>query len=415
LALAGMAAMLFMIAWGLYRTHGIKLDFANFYDAGTKARAGAFDVLYDPHALIDGEPSFGAMSFVSAPISAWLYAPISLLPPYTALFVFKALGAAAIMAGLVLLWRHLRRLAGPSPADRDAFLALFAVAAAVFQPFWTIFRVGGQTTPLIFLLLVVTLIALDRARPGLAAFWIAAAVLIKPVVGPAAFVLFLGAGSRFRLAALAFGIGSAAVSVALLGLDVHLAFLDAISDKSGGLMVPWYNAAPFAFVEPLMLGAKAYAKMPVIAPDTVIYAGLVLRGLMAVALALGLVALMRRVPSPRAQAAALLHGATIIMLTVSPILWAHYLCWLFPLIVTLIALGRHLSGMAKALLAAAVASGFFLNEIVIDRLVRLTGLDSLAEITAFSVVRGLPMLLLFLLFAVARRDILAALRDPAWD
>ena len=78
IALAALALILALAVEGILRPRGLTLDFANFYDAGQKARAGEFAGLYDPMALIAGQPPFGNMSFFSAPLTSYFYVPVSL-------------------------------------------------------------------------------------------------------------------------------------------------------------------------------------------------------------------------------------------------------------------------------------------------------------------------------------------------
>ncbi len=412
-AFAG-AGILFMILWGLWRPMGIKLDFANFYDAGQKARAGAFGLLYDQNALIAGQEPLGHMSFFSAPVTAWLYAPMAGLPPYAAMLAFKAAGALAIVAGLLLLWRHLLPLAGGDTAPRDRFLALLALAALVFQPFWTIFRVGGQTTPFVFLLTVLTLMALASGRTALAALGFAAAVLVKPVLAPAAILLFVLSDNRFRLTALAVGLATAALSLWLYGIDLHRAFLAKVLAEGTGLLAPWMNSGPFSFIDPWLAGAAAYAAPPDMAPAAVRWTGLALRTATAVALLAGLARILGPGLAPRARAAVILHGGLLVSLVLSPVVWAHYLTFLFPLLATIIALRAYLTPGARLLTGAILALGLFQNEIFADRVRAATGFDGLPEIAAFGLLRSLPLLLTLLLLWIARRDIADALRDPGW-
>ncbi len=126
---------------------GLGWDFANFYDAGHRVAAGQVADLFDPESPIAGGAPQGSLAFWSTPISAAFYAPLSALSPEVALVVFKLQNSAALFAVLALLFALYRRLAGDSRLASLRFAALFAFVSLIYQPLWTIYRVGGQTTP----------------------------------------------------------------------------------------------------------------------------------------------------------------------------------------------------------------------------------------------------------------------------
>ena len=66
---------------GIVVPAGLGWDFANFYDTGRRVAAGQIQDLYNPKSLINGEQPQGTLAFWGTPISAWLYVPLSWLPP----------------------------------------------------------------------------------------------------------------------------------------------------------------------------------------------------------------------------------------------------------------------------------------------------------------------------------------------
>ena len=72
-------------ALGIALPMGHEWDFANFYDTGRRVLAGQLADIYDASTLIAGEAPTNSLDFFGAPLSAFLYAPLALLPPLAAL------------------------------------------------------------------------------------------------------------------------------------------------------------------------------------------------------------------------------------------------------------------------------------------------------------------------------------------
>ncbi|MEZ5915763.1 MAG: glycosyltransferase family 87 protein, partial [Parvularculaceae bacterium] len=220
---------------------GLGWDFANYYDAGHKALVGETANLYNEHALIDGAAPQSNMLFLSAPISSFFYAPLALFDPPAALFVFKVENVVALLLALAILYYTLR--AHVREADQLSFAALFFTAALLFQPFWTVFRVGGQVTPTIMALLAVGAMFHSNARFALSAICFSLIVLIKPVFLPGAAFLAFASGRRFFVVSLLTGLAFAALSVALLGLDLHIGFVERMMQEGARAWPSHYNSA----------------------------------------------------------------------------------------------------------------------------------------------------------------------------
>lgn len=413
IALAALALILALAVEGILRPRGLTLDFANFYDAGQKARAGEFAGLYDPMALIAGQPPFGNMSFFSAPLTSYFYAPMAMLPPGLASLLFKLTGTLAEMVGLVLLYRCFLPLAGPDPDQRGGFLALFAVAALLFQPFWVIYGVGGQTTPFVFLMLVLAYLALQRGWFGWMALMMSLVVVIKPAFAPAAILLFVALPNRFRLVALICGVGFGIASFRLFGPDLHRQFLALVMAETSGLLAPWRNSSPFSWIEPLFVLPAAYdapGTLPVAARQVETAARL----LVATWLVIGMVRHRRQVLRLSADRHAVFATAMLLAIVLSPVVWAHYLVLLFIPLAGWIALRRHLSGLALALLALAVMAAVGQNLILLKALIRVVGTDNTVTILGLAVLKSLPAALILLVAMFGGRGTGRALADPLW-
>lgn len=410
-AMLGLCAL--WVLWGLWKPWGITLDFANFYDAGQKARAGQFADLYNPFALIGGQPPLGNMSFFSAPMTSYLYVPLAMLGPHSALLAFKIADTLALIAGLVLLYRHLCPLTGGSEGARLTFFALFCTALALFQPFWTIYRTGGQTTPFVFLLLVAGLIAYGRGGDRTAALLYAAAVLVKPVLAPGAILLFALSPAPFRWTALTCGLAVAVLSVAGFGLGLHMDFVRIILNESSGLLHPSMNSNPFAFLEPLFVAPADYGaggRIPALprAVET---------GLRLATLALLLaeaVTVWRSRLHPAARREAVFNLSILISLVLSPVVWAHYLSLVFPLLATVLALGRRLPRPAMLLTGAIIGLSLLQHRIVMLQYEAHIGFGSVAANFGVGVIKSLPLLLTLALVLIWRRALAEGLADPAW-
>jgi hypothetical protein len=294
------------IVAGILVPAGSGWDFANFYDAGHKVLAGQLQDLYYPLARIEGKPPQGQLAFYGVPLSALLFAAMAWMPPGAAMIAFKAQATGAILLGLWLLYsRNVVR----SGLSRAQYRAAFLVAALLFQPFWTIYRVGGQTTPTLFLGFVLALIWLTSGRLLAAAVCLVAVVAIKP-----AFVLTLGllgvmAGIRFLAYVAATGAAAAGISILTMGWSIHQRFLEHLS---AGKISSWmYNSSI----------SVALQDLPALAALTrVLAAGLVLSVLLRA---------RKRIAGEAAGRHFLFLTAIAFGLLLMPVVWEHYLSVLF--------------------------------------------------------------------------------------
>lgn len=326
---------------------GLGWDFANFYDTGHRVWAGQLADIYDPSTPIAGQSPQGGMAFWGAPLSAYAYAPLAWMPPAAALMVFKLVASAALITALLLLYRETAQATSPGSEARQAFAATFALLALLFQPFWTIYRVGGQTTPVVFLLIVLGFLAYQQDRRWEAAFTLAIAAFLKPafLLIPAILVL-LGGRRTFVAVAGSFallGLGS----IALLGWPIHREFIEVLA-RGSQKPSPWYfNSAlsiladPFRSADPAAAPAGLYL--------------LVQRGIKLLGLGvLAWVGLARRQlawSEPGRRRVDYLLAVSFALL-LSQVVWEHYLTVLFLPLILLVPGRAALPTGARRLIAA---------------------------------------------------------------
>lgn len=220
---------------------GYYWDFVNFYNTGARMVHGEVDNLYRASAPIAGEAPLGSSRFeyVGFPLSAYVFAPLGVLPPRAALLAFKAAAAACFALGLIILYRYCRdRFAG---WRSDVALCLYLLLILLFEPLWFVFAIGGQATPLIFLLLVLLLWSYTADRLWVSALCLSVATLIKPLLGLMV-LIFLMAGDWQLLTRLggcfAF---EGALSWLIFGWERHVEWVRIVLKESSRWAVPWWN------------------------------------------------------------------------------------------------------------------------------------------------------------------------------
>lgn len=345
-------------AVGVVYEAGLHWDFANFYVAGHKVRVGEAPNLYVRDALVAGEEPLAEMLFVATPLSAALYAPMSAFSPPVALRLFKLADALALMTALWLLYARAR---DSLPSGEHArFAALFAIAALAFQPLWTIYMVGGQTTPFILLLLVAGERFHAEQRWAAAAACLVGAVVIKPVVAPALALVALTSGWRFFFVAGATGVVALSASVLWFGWPVHAAFLELLGQFSGN-SVSWVNNSGLTTpLESLRVGAEHTRSTNPRAEglSQLIQVGRVLIGVVVAW------AVWRAFQTPHDAASRrrwLFHLGVVVTLAIAPVVWEHYLMLLVPTLVLLTVRWPQLPTIARVAILIAIATAPFQN------------------------------------------------------
>ncbi len=390
----------------LFLEMGIEWDFANFYDAGRKVAAGEAINLYDPHTDIAGEPSLGKMTFSSTPLSAVFYTPLSVFSPSVSMFAFKLQNVLAYLAALWLLLVHCRRYVASDEAAQSRFVLAFVSMLVVYQPFWTIYRVGGQTTPTILLLLMVGWLLHARG-----AFWGSAAVLvfivtIKPVFLTMFAFVALTSGIAFIVPAAVFSLAAAGTSVALLSWPVHERFIVLMLKLSGRSTAWVYNSALTVPIDTLHLAWDPSSTVP--ATPAISAASMAVR--LAVVACVVLVYLRSRGYDWTDPQRRHFNWALALMFTLltAPIVWEHYLSFLFLPLAFLVANHGRISRTALVMVVLIVGLAAFQNIIIASAL-----WDAMRGVPwplhfAVAVVKAAPLLLTLALLCTQSESLLEA-------
>jgi len=387
-------------------------DFANFYDTGARVAAGQLRDIYDPSAPIRGASPQGTMAFWGAPLSAIFYTPMAWLAPGAALVLFKIQNTLAYFAALLLLYVHTRRFAGDSPEAQSRFGALFAFLALIYQPFWTVYRVGGQTTPTIVFLLTVALVTHTAGKRLWTVFCLVTTVLIKPAFLPILGILMLVSGARFFRDATLVGSTLALTSVAVLGWPIHREFL-AVLARGATKSFPWfYNSSLYVWFDALRVIFPAGSAA---APSPVITA--VVTGAKVCVLLLAILVFVRSraeawVPAARRHFDFLM--AVSFCLLLSQTVWEHYLAVLFLPLAYLVAVRHHLGQSAVRLIWGIFFLSIWQNLIIVNVLRGSFRWESFVALLAVGLLKSGPLLLFLILLARYRAEVYATYALQPW-
>jgi glycosyl transferase family 87 len=387
-------------------------DFANFYDTGARVVAGRLGDIYDPSTPIRGQSPQGSMAFWGAPASAFFYAPMALLAPGTALVVFKIQNTLAYFLALLLLYLHLRRFAGDSRQAQVRFGALFAFLSLIYQPFWTIYRVGGQTTPTIFLLLTLGLLMHTAGKTVWTVISLVLAVLIKPAFLPVLGILALISGTRFLGTAAVVGAAVAGASVAVLGWPIHQEFL-AVLARGATRSYPWvYNSSLYVWLDALRIPFPPRLGQ---GPGGVVAGAVVVAKL----LVLGFAIVMflpgqTRAWTPRARRHFHFLLAVAFCLLLSQTVWEHYLAALFLPLAYMVAMRERLGRAAVALISVIFFLAIWQNLIIVNVIRNHVRWDSFVILLAAGLLKSGPLLVFLLVLVRHRAAVLATYTSPAW-
>jgi hypothetical protein len=394
---------------------GLGWDFANFYDAGRMVAAGEAELLLKPvKGMIAGTPPQGVLDFWGTPISAWLYVPLAAFEPATALVLFKLENVLAYSAALLLLFFHLRDFSPAGTLQRWRFTLLYAGAVLLYQPFWTVFRVGGQTTATVFLLLVGGLILHRQLRFGGSALLFVAAVMIKPALVTALLFLVLVSGKRFAGYTLLYLALMGILSVAVMGWDIQMEFVDKMLGGSGMISRWTFNSSLYVFAGELQHWFEAHheGQYPRLLISTLI-----------LSIKLGVVAMFawvvwrtrREFTSHAARAYWNYLLAIVFFLLVSQTIWEHYLALLFIPLALLLARHNELDRTQRWMVPVLFVALPLQNLIVILLLQDWFAFDTLPALLPVLVLKTAPLWLALLLIAGQRQRLAAICQEMAPD
>jgi hypothetical protein len=387
-------------------------DFANFYDAGSKVAAGQIQDLYNPHSLIRGKNAQGSLQFFGAPISALIYAPLGYFSPGVALVLFKIENTLAYFLALFLLYRHCRRFVEDTPIAQSAFAATFAFISLIYQPFWTVYRVGGQSMPTVFLLLTVALLAHTAGGMFWSALCLVLAVLIKPAFLSALALVAIVSGPRFICYSAVVAAFSGLLSVALMGWQVHLDFLTALKAASN-TFYPWfYNSSIYVLIDNLRIYWRVQSE---VSSYSVFSLAATAARVFLVALFVYLIA-RGRLQSWSAPAKRHFHFcmAVAFCLFLAPVVWEHYLSVLFFPLAYIIASRRHFSGGAMAVIGSIFFLAVWQNLILVNFLRYNFVWDTLFELISVGLLKSAPLLLFLYFLLRYKTALLESYSAPAW-
>jgi hypothetical protein len=198
----------YLIYWIVQRPGD--LDFGSQYAAAYIGVHYGWSRLYDPTLIGPIEAANhldGFAPFQHPPPDAWLAVPFLLLPLRWAALIWQALLLVALIAAALLV----------SPAQRwDRALTLLSIAG--FQP--VLIALGyGTMSPVVFLLLVGTLLAMEGERPVIGGVLLGLTAL-KPQLTLLVIPVLLGAGYwKIGLTAIGVMAALAVASVAVIGMS----------------------------------------------------------------------------------------------------------------------------------------------------------------------------------------------------
>jgi hypothetical protein len=333
----GAAAGLFTVVMMAAAARGPAYDLAPLPAAGRLIAAGEADHLYAQHPIFYNrvdDPVFrrGAASagfayeptpFVYPPLVAWLLAPFESVSFAALERTWAALSVVFVLIGVYLVIAvYVPKWCDPL-AGAGVLLALCAYEPLRYG-FWL-----GQTTSIIFPL-VIGAVALQRhERPRAAGLMLAVAAFIK--ITPAALALvWLWRGPRRAAAWCAIGLAVLwLASLAVLGTDIHRAYLARVHAISQTSIVAYNNHSVPAFVSRFWQQPTDWLNWRM--HETLTMPSTIAAALLAVAAILAFT-IVRRIPEsepgrwrPCAEGFALLA-----MLAVPNIAWSHYFVFLLP-------------------------------------------------------------------------------------
>ena len=399
-------------AVGIAVPAGLGWDFANFYDAGRRIIVGEAADLYNPRHPIAGEPPQGSTGFFGAPLSALFYVPLAWFNAPTALVLFKIENVLAYAITFYVLFSFSLTFVSGGPVERSRFAARFALFCLLFQPFWTIFRVGGQTTPTALMLLAFGLVLHVRGRFWGSSILVVLATLIKPALAPALLLLGAVSGVAFawRLAATLAATG--VLSLVLIGWPAHEAFLD-LMRRSSGFAYTWnFNSSIHTPLVSLRQYAGPAASAAVLLALSI--ASWMLKGAV-IAGTLWLLFRGRREPWP-APARRHFHFivAVLFFLLWSPTVWEHYLSLLILPLGYVLAAHAHFGRGALAIVGAILVTSIAQNLILVDWVRAHVAFDSLPALVAAAIVKAAPLLLTIVLLIRHRDEFFRSYAAPVW-
>jgi len=179
-------------------------------------------------------------SIVGFPISSYVFAPLGSMAPRDALLVFKAQAALLFALALFLLYQPFRNVSKEF-VHKATILPTFLVICLFYEPFWFVFAVGGQSTPLGLLFFVLFHRFYVQGDKLWAALFLSIAILLKPFLVPAVLIFVIAKDFRLLMNLMGWLIFAGGASVLVLGWSLHLEWLEQVRKIALQQLPPWWN------------------------------------------------------------------------------------------------------------------------------------------------------------------------------
>lgn len=343
--------------------------------------------------------------FVNLPIVAYLFAPLGLLPQWTAATVW-------FVAGLLIVGLAHRQLVALYGLDRreSAFVLLGLIASG---PMIFTFR-EGNTSQHVLTLLLGGLLCVRRGREATAGVLYAFAALIKPAL------LLVGllqlARGRFRIAAAGAAtlVAAVSLSLAIFGWHMHELWYEAtiVPNKVGPVSAfIVQNVQAFALrFQVGMPGYTGYEWSPRALSDTgrIVALGLTSGLLIACAIAVRTSRRIVKLAPGDLELETLL--AILFAMIAGPLSWSHYYVWAAPAFALLLAQARTLEHAGRARGALAALFGLFVPVIFLSSQVANGRFGRLSNFVVSHLLLGATCLFCLLVYLRARRTPLELVR-----
>ena len=320
----------------------------------------AVTIRHDPSHLYDGATYDAATGrlhltapayFVNLPIVAWLFVPLTWLPPPQAGGAWLLLNIAVAVACLARLQR---RIGPASPTTRWLLTLAFVTSGPLMNALNL-----GQTTPLILLLLLLAEDRLRRSDEVGTGVLLGLVGLIK--IPPLLLLGYFAFRRRWHLVGSAAAVLLAAtlLSLCVYGWTLHATYVDVAIRAHLGTALAAHNCQSIdALLARLTTAASVASWQPVVlAPAVRIVKWLVVA-------TLGFVCVRRLTARAAVGYPRMLSELGMIMcvaLVVTPVYWVHYGAWLLPVAAAVAGVayaGNAVRGVVPILVAAVLLINF---------------------------------------------------------
>lgn len=237
-------------------------DFAGFYVAAQILDRGQESKLYDRelhdqlyHALLPNLDPNDSIPYVHPPFVAGVLRPLTHLPYEAAVAVWLAISAGLFGSGMWFLIRSLRNL----PREQTSLILLMALS---FEPFLMECWLGGQLSAIGFFSYAVAWLLLSRNRPVAAGMALGLSFYKPTLLLLTLPLLAIGRCGRILLGMTVTGVLLAGLSVAIVGWDVSIGYLDVLlsfrkSTSGDGLQIVVWKYVDLNNVLRLLCGGKS--------------------------------------------------------------------------------------------------------------------------------------------------------------